>query len=159
MSDSDVERHSDLPFLVVPNVYGLGFHPKITNVSIRYPSQPKPREHNVGKILKKFESDSQRCLCGALWTIVLSINPAENDATWEAYRRWVNSKILKLENFEYKFCERNFCSRFEPAMEVLQLQHAPLFLPAPEIEEEAKETKEASRHSDVLMEDISAQLD
>lgn len=44
-------------------------------------------------------------------------------------------------------------------MEALQLQHAPLCLHDPEIEEVAKETNEASEHRDVVMEDTSAQLD
>lgn len=79
-----------------------------------------------------------------MWASVLSTNPAESDATWEAYRRWVNSKISKLKNFGYKFSKRNFHSRFEPIMEALQLQHAQLCLPAPEIEEEAKVLEEAS---------------
>lgn len=53
----------------------------------------------------------------------------------------------------------NFCSRFEPTMETLQLQCAPLCLPALEIEEVAKELKEASRPPEVVMEYVSAQLD
>ena len=63
----------------------------------------------------------------------------------------VNSKILKLKNFGYKVSERNFHSRFEPTMEALQIQCAPLCLPAPKIEEEAKETEEASRHLEVYL--------
>lgn len=44
-------------------------------------------------------------------------------------------------------------------MEALQLQCHPLCLPAPKIKEESKETKEASRHPNDVMEDTSAQLD
>lgn len=85
MSDSDDEEYLDLPYLVISNVYGLDFHPTIIDVSIRYPSQPKPKKPNVGKILKKFKSDSKSCLHTAMWTSVLSTNPAESDAAWEAY--------------------------------------------------------------------------
>ena len=136
MSDSDVEQSSDFPSLV-PNIYGPKPNLNIVDFSIRYHSQPKPKEPNIGKILRKFESDSQRCLHTAMWTSVLSTNPTKSDAVWEAYRRWVNSKISKLKNFGYKVSERNFRSRFEPAMEALQLQRDPLCLPAPEIEEVA----------------------
>lgn len=44
-------------------------------------------------------------------------------------------------------------------MEFLQSQRAPLFLLAPESEEEAKETEEASGHPEVVIEDVSSQLD
>lgn len=62
MFDSDDEQYSNLPSLVVPSVYGPDLHSTITDVSVRYHSQPKPKEPSVGKILKKFELDSQRCL-------------------------------------------------------------------------------------------------
>lgn len=64
-----------------------------------------------------------------------------------------------MDKFGYKVFERNLCSRFETTTETLQLQHAPLCLPAPGIEEEAKETEEASGHPEVVMEDVSAHLD
>lgn len=44
-------------------------------------------------------------------------------------------------------------------MKALQLQCAPLCLPAPKIKEEAKEIEEAFGHPDVVMEDVFAQLD
>lgn len=44
-------------------------------------------------------------------------------------------------------------------MEALPLQHAPLCLHAPEIEEEAYEIEEAPEHPEVVMEDILVELD
>lgn len=64
-----------------------------------------------------------------------------------------------MKNFVYKVFERNFRSRFVPAMEALKLQCTPLCLPAIEIGEVTKETEEASRHTNVIMEDTFAQLD
>lgn len=93
MSNSDNEQYINLPSCVIPNVYGHGFYLTITDVSVKYHSQPKPKEPNVRKIMKKFESDSKKILHTAMWTGVLSTNPSESDATWEAYQRWVNSKI------------------------------------------------------------------
>lgn len=87
VSDFDDEQYTNLPSLVIPNVYGTNFHPTITDVSIRYPSQPKPKEPNTGKILKNIESDSKSFLHTVIWTSVLSTNPIESYAAWEAYWR------------------------------------------------------------------------
>lgn len=76
-SDSDVEQHFDLPSLVVPHIYGLDPNPHIDEFSIRYLSQPKHKESNVGTIMRKFESDSKRCIHAAMRTSFLSYNPAE----------------------------------------------------------------------------------
>lgn len=53
-------------------------------------------EPTIGKILRKFESDSIKRLHGAMITSRSLVNPAESDSAWEAYRRWINSKISKL---------------------------------------------------------------
>lgn len=68
-------------------------------------------------------------------TSFMSSNPTESDSSWEVHRGWVNSKISKMKNFGHKVSERNFHSWFVPVMEVIQLQHAPLCLPAPEVKE------------------------
>lgn len=94
-----------------------------------------------------------------MWTSVLSTNPVESDEAWEAYQRWVNSKSSKLKNFGHKVSERNFRSRFEPTTEALQLQRTSLCLPGPKIEEEAKETEEAFGNLQIVMQDVTAQLD
>lgn len=94
-----------------------------------------------------------------MWTSVLSTNPTESDATWEAYGGRVNSKISKLKNFVYKVFERNFRSWFVPTMEAIRLRGAPLCLLALEIMEEAKETEEDYGHTDIVMEDTSNQMD
>lgn len=60
-----------------------------------------------------------------MWTSVVSINPVENDSTWEASRKLVNLEISKLKNFGYKVSKKNFRSRFLAVMEALQLQRAP----------------------------------
>lgn len=52
---SDSERHEANPS-PFPTVFGPDPHPTITDLSVRIPSQPKPIQTNVGKILKKFES-------------------------------------------------------------------------------------------------------
>ena len=55
VSDTDVEQNSELPSLDIPKIYGPDLNQNIVDFSIRYPNQPKPKEPNIGKILRKFE--------------------------------------------------------------------------------------------------------
>lgn len=137
-------------------VYGPDPHPIINDVSVRNPSQPKPKQLNVGKILRKFELDSRSYLHAAMRTNYLSVNPTENDVTWEAYRSWMNSKISKLKNFGYKASKRNSSFGFVPLMELWKLRHAPLCIPASEVKEVAKED---SGYPEFFMEDVVAHPD
>lgn len=82
----DSKRYEATPSLI-PTVYGPDLHPTITDISVRIPSQPKPKQPNVGKIMKKFESDSRTYLNVAMRPSCLSSNLAESDATWVAYTR------------------------------------------------------------------------
>lgn len=96
-----------------------------------------------------------------------SANPTRSDSAWEAYRRWVNSKISRLKNFGYKVSERNFRSGFIPLMKIWKLRNSQLCLPAPEVKKVTQEMVEevvvqedevVSGHQDRVMEEVVAQI-
>ena len=60
----------------------------------------------------------------------------------EAYRRLINSKISKQNNFGYKVYERKFRYGFIPLMEIWNLWNSQLCLPAPEVKEVIQEVVE-----------------
>lgn len=73
-------------------------------------------------------------------------NPVESDSAWEAYRRWINSKISKLNNFGYKVSERNFCFGIITLIEIWNLRNTPLCLLAPKIKEVVQDAEADFAH-------------
>lgn len=108
-------------------------------VSYRKPSKTSP---NISKILWKFESKSISHLHEAMIISHSSANLYESDSSWVAYRRWVNSKISRLNNFGYKVSERNFRYGFITLMEIWKLRNSQLCLPSLEVKEATQEVVE-----------------
>lgn len=95
------------PLITTPSVFGPDFDESKIDLTVSYPKPPKPSS-NIGKIMRKFESESRSRLHEAMTISCSSANPAKSDFAGETYKRWINSKIFRLNNFGYKVSERNF---------------------------------------------------
>lgn len=136
--------HESHPIIVpsFPCVYGPDFDKSIINLIVKYLKQPPKSSPNIGKVLRKFESESKSRLHEEMTVKRSSSNPATSDSAWEAYRSWMDSKISKLKNLGYTLDERQFRSGFVPLMELWKLRNSQIYLPAPEIKEAATEVME-----------------
>lgn len=70
------------PFIIIPSnpsVFGPDFDETKIDLTISYPKPPKPSP-NIGKILKKFESESKSHLHEAMSISRSSTNLADNDS-------------------------------------------------------------------------------
>lgn len=152
-------------FPTLPTLYGPDHDETIIDLFVKIPKLPKPSP-NIGKILRKFESELRSRLHEVMMTNRSSANPVESDSAWEAYRWWINSKISKIKDFGYDLSERNFRYGFVSLMELWKLRTAPLCLPAPEIKEVIQEVvQEVVQEAEVdygnpecVMEEAAAQL-
>lgn len=113
---SDLET-PPIIFPTLPTFYGPDNDETIIDLSVRVPKPPKPSP-NIGKIPRKFKSDSRSRLHEAMTTSHSSANPDERDFAWEAYRMWINSKVSELKDFGYDLSKRNFHYGFVPLMEL-----------------------------------------
>lgn len=121
-------------FPTLPTLYGPDPNETIIDLSVIIPKPPKPSP-NIGKILRKFESNLRSHLHESMMISHSLADPDESNSAWEDYRRWIKSKISKLKDFGYDLSERNFCFGFVPSMELWKLRNAPPCLPALEIKE------------------------
>lgn len=159
--ESDISNH----FPSLPTLFSPDLDETKIDITVSYPKPPKPSS-NIGKILRKFESELISCMHEAMTISHSSANPIESDSAWEAYRRWINSKIYKMKNFGYKVSERNFYFGFIPLMEIWKLRNSQLCLPAPEVKEVILEVTEEvfqeaevdSGHQECVMEEAVAQI-
>lgn len=112
--------HESPPVIVpsFPYVYDPDFNEFRINHTVNYPKQPPKSSPNIGKILRKFESESKICLHEAMNISHSSANPDVGDSTWEAYRIWMDSKISKMKDFGYTLAKRKFLYGFVPLMEL-----------------------------------------
>lgn len=161
VSDSETPH---IIFPTLPTLYGLNHDETIIERFIIIPKPPKPSP-NIGKILRKFESESRSRLYEAMAISRSSANSFESDSIWEAYIRWINSKISKLKDFGYDLSGKRIRSGFVPLMELWKLRNAPLYLPAPEIKEVIQEVVQEVvqevevdfGHPECVMEEAAAQ--
>lgn len=79
----------ETPQITIPSLPTL-FDPDINetkiNLTVSYPKPPKPSP-NIGKTLRKFESESRSRLHEAMIISRSSGNPTKSDYAWKAYRR------------------------------------------------------------------------
>lgn len=74
---SDPETPSII-FPLLPTLYGPDLYETRIYLTISFPKPPKPTP-NIGKILRKFDSESRSCLYEAMMTSRASVNPTESD--------------------------------------------------------------------------------